>query len=106
MRAVIVAIVSGVAMAGMSAQAAPLVPNPLGSVIYIPNQEWAPLPNDAPSVASVGAPRPVKLVAGGCGVGTLTIGEAAGAIGTGAVAFRMSGDAGPAAEPSTSRRRS
>jgi hypothetical protein len=68
MRAVIAAFASGVAMAGMSAHAAPLAPNPLGPVTYIPNQEWAPLPNDPPSLASVGAP-PVELVAGGCGWG-------------------------------------
>ena len=59
----------GVAMAGMSSQAAPLAPNPLGSVIYIPNQEWAPLPNDPPSLAPVGPTQPFELVAGGCGWG-------------------------------------
>ena len=48
MRAVIIAFVSGVASVAVSAQAAPLAPNLLSPVTYIPNQEWAQLPNDPP----------------------------------------------------------
>jgi len=70
MCAVIVAFVSGAALAAVSAQAAPLAPTPLGGpVIYIPNQEWAPLPNHPSSLAPVGAAQPVELVAQGCGSG-------------------------------------
>jgi exodeoxyribonuclease V alpha subunit len=50
-------------------KAALLAPNPPGPFSYIPNQEWAPLPNDAPSLAPVGAARPIELVAQGCGWG-------------------------------------
>ena len=69
MHAVILACVSRVVLAGMSAQAAPLAPDTLGPVTYIPNQEWAPLPNDLPSLAPVGPTQPLELVAGGCGWG-------------------------------------
>ena len=69
MRVVIAVFVGVIALAGMSAQAAPLSPNPLGPVTYIPNQEWAPLPNDPPHLAPVGAVPSVELIAGGCGHG-------------------------------------
>jgi len=70
MQAVILAFVGGAALAAVSAQAAPLAPTPLvGPVTYILNQEWAPLPNDAPSLAPVGAAQPVELVSQGCGWG-------------------------------------
>jgi hypothetical protein len=65
-RAVIVAFVSGAALAAISAQAAPLAPQPPGPVIYMPNQEWAPLPNDTPSLAPFGAAPSIELVAQGC----------------------------------------
>src|SRR5271169_4748621 len=74
----------------ISAQAAPLAPNPLGGpVTYIPNQEWAPLPNDPPSLAPLARHRPSNwsLEAPG-GVGTAPTGSTTGAIGTGATAFR------------------
>src|SRR5215467_10634270 len=45
MRAVIMLFIGGVALAALSAQAAPLAPRPLGPAIYLANQEWAPLPN-------------------------------------------------------------
>jgi hypothetical protein len=67
MRALIAVFVSGVALAVMSAQAAPLAPRPPGPVIYVANQEWAPLPNDPASHASVEAAPSIKLVAEGCG---------------------------------------
>jgi len=67
MQAVILAFVGGAALAAVSAQAAPLAPTPLvGPVTYIPNQEWAPLPDDAPSLAPVGAAQPFELVSQGC----------------------------------------
>jgi hypothetical protein len=68
-RAVIVAFVSGAALAATSVQAAPHQPGPsaMGPLFYIPNQEWAPLPSDPPSLIRV-APS-VELVAQGCGHG-------------------------------------
>ena len=67
MQAAILTLIGGTALAAMSAQATPLTPKPLGPIIYMPNQEWAPLPNDPPSLAPVGAVPPVELVAQGCG---------------------------------------
>jgi hypothetical protein len=64
MRAGIVAFVSGVALAAVSAQAAPLAPTPLAPVTYIPIQEWAPLPNDPPSFSGTFDPNSVPIPAG------------------------------------------
>jgi hypothetical protein len=69
MRAVIVAVLAGVASAPMAVQAAPLAPRPSGLVIYVANQEWAPLPNGPGSKGSVEAAPPIELVAEGCGWG-------------------------------------
>jgi hypothetical protein len=69
MRVIILAFGCGVALAAVSAQATPLAPKPLGPAIYIPNQEWAALPNDPPSLAPAGAMPTVELVAQGCGWG-------------------------------------
>jgi hypothetical protein len=70
MRALKVALVSGVALAAVSAHAFPLAPSPpSGPVIYLANQEWAPLPNDPSSQVSVDAAPPIQLVAEGCGWG-------------------------------------
>jgi hypothetical protein len=69
MRAAILTLVGVIALAAVSAQATPFPPNPLGPVIYMPNQKWAPLPNDPPRVAPVGAVLPAELVAQGCGRG-------------------------------------
>jgi hypothetical protein len=70
-RAVIVAFLSGAALAATSVQAAPLPPGPsaMGPIFYILNQEWAPLPSDPPSLAPVGVTPSVELVAKGCGPG-------------------------------------
>jgi hypothetical protein len=69
MRGVIPAFVLGLALAA-SAQAAPLAPQPPGGpAIYMPNQEWAPLPNDPPRLSPVGAAPSIELVAQGCGHG-------------------------------------
>ena len=65
MRAVILAFACGIALATASAQAASLPPkNPPGPVVYIPNLEWTPLPNDAPSPPPLAPRGPVELVAG------------------------------------------
>jgi hypothetical protein len=53
MRAMAAVFVSGVALAAMSAQAAPLVPRPLGPAIYLANEEWVPLPNEPGRSTSV-----------------------------------------------------
>ena len=44
MQAAILTLIGGMALAAMSVQATPLTPKPLGPIIYMPNQEWAPLP--------------------------------------------------------------
>jgi hypothetical protein len=68
MHAWIMALIGGLALAS-SAQASRLAPKPLKPVIYIRNQEWAPLPNELASLAAVDASPPIQLVAGGCGWG-------------------------------------
>jgi hypothetical protein len=81
-------------MAGMSVQTAPLAPTALGGpIIYIPTQEWAPSPNDPPSLAPVGAAQPVGPIAGGCGGGWHRRHWRGG---IGAAAFQMGGDAADA----------
>jgi hypothetical protein len=67
MRAVTIASMSGVALAAVSAQAASLASRSPGPVIYVANQEWAPLPNDPASNAPVDAAPPIELVAEGWG---------------------------------------
>ena len=69
MRAVIVAFITGVALAPMAVQAAVLPPRPPGPVIYVANQEWAPLLNGPASNGWVHAAPPIELVAEGCGWG-------------------------------------
>jgi hypothetical protein len=64
MRALILAFVSGLALAA-SAQAAPLAPKALDPATY---SEWVPLSNHLPSL-SLGSPPPAELVSGGCGWG-------------------------------------
>jgi hypothetical protein len=71
-------------LAAMSAQATPLTPKLLGPIIYMPNQEWAPLPNDPASLAPVA---PCRRRTGGAG--TATTGVTGGATGIGAVASRI-----------------
>jgi len=53
MRALTVAVVSGVALAAVSAHAAPLVPKPDSFAIYMPDEEWAPLANGSAVFAPV-----------------------------------------------------
>jgi hypothetical protein len=69
MRALTAVFASGVALAAISAQAAPLAPRAPGPVIYVANQDWAPLPNGPGSNGSVEAALPIELVAEGCGWG-------------------------------------
>jgi hypothetical protein len=69
MRAVTAVFVSGVALAAVSAQAAPLAPRPPAPAIYVANLKWAPLPNDPASQASVDTAPRIELVAEGCGWG-------------------------------------
>jgi hypothetical protein len=69
MQAAILTLIGGLALLATPAQAIPLAPKPLTPVIYMPNQEWAPLPNDPPSLAPVSAVSRVELVAQGWGWG-------------------------------------
>jgi hypothetical protein len=69
MRAVIVALVTGVDLAPIAVQAAPLAPGPSGQAIHVASQEWAPLLNGPTSQASVDTAPPTKLVAEGCAWG-------------------------------------
>lgn len=69
MRVLTAVFVGGVALAAMSAQAAPLAPRPLGPVIYLANLEWAPLPDDPVSKPSFDRAPSIELVAEGCGPG-------------------------------------
>jgi hypothetical protein len=69
MRALTAVFVSAVTLAAVSAQAVSLAPRPPGPVIYLANQEWAPLPNGPASNGSVEAAPPIKLVAEGRGWG-------------------------------------
>lgn len=68
MRAAVLAFVLGLALA-VSARAAPLAPNSLSPVLYLPNQQWVPLSNGPSSLAPVEAPPPIELVAQDCGWG-------------------------------------
>jgi hypothetical protein len=68
MRALILSLVGALALAG-SAQAFALAPRLPTPAIYLTNQEWAPLPNDPTSQASVGGAPPIELVTEGCGWG-------------------------------------
>ena len=52
MRALILAVVGGLALAA-SAQAAPLTPKALDPATYLLDQEWAPLSNHLPSLVLV-----------------------------------------------------
>jgi hypothetical protein len=63
MRAVTVVFAGGVALAAMSAQAAPLAPRLPGPAIYLANEEWAPLPSDPRDPGPRGAALAVELVA-------------------------------------------
>jgi hypothetical protein len=69
MRALTMVFVSGLVVATMSAQAAPLARGLSGNVIYLVSQEWAPLPNEPASRASADTALPIELVSEGCGPG-------------------------------------
>jgi hypothetical protein len=93
MRAVIVAFVGGLALLATPAQATPPAPKPLDPVIYLPNQEWAPLSNDPSGLAPAGAMPTVELVAHAAGGGgTAATGATSEATGTGGTASRIGGD--------------